>query len=219
MMVCYHLAKPMELTYQVRGADDKEYGPVTFDQLQVWVRERRLTPQQQIKRSDMQHWAPASSFSELQALFETGAGTPGPMAPAPASAAADQAAVARMKSDASWFYWIAGLSLINSIAAASGSNWRFIIGLGITQLIDSMGSAPAVALVLDFLVAGFFILLGVFAHKAQTWAFLIGMILFALDGVIFLLASDWIGVVFHVVVLFFLFRGFKACRQVRAAAG
>ena len=43
---------------------------------------------------------------------------------------------AQMQSGARWFYWIAGLSLINSIAAVSGSNWSFLAGLGITQLIS-----------------------------------------------------------------------------------
>ena len=206
----------MELTYVVRGADDKEYGPVTFDQLQVWVTERRLTPQQQVRRSDMEHWATASSFEELQSLFQAAPAastSPAPIAPAAPDRPSSDASLARMKSDASWFYWIAGLSLINSFAAASGSDWRFIIGLGLTQLIDAMGTNIAITLVLDFIVAGGFILLGVFAHKAHTWAFLVGLILFALDGVIFLLASDWIGVAFHVFVLFFLIRGFKLSRE------
>ena len=59
----------MELTYKVRGADGKEYGPVTLEQLGTWVRERRLIPHQEVKRSDMEHWAPAGSFTEFQGLF------------------------------------------------------------------------------------------------------------------------------------------------------
>jgi hypothetical protein len=171
----------------------------------------------------MQHWAPASTFEEIQPLFDGPSTPPSPIAPAAATPFTDPALLARMKSAASWFYWIAGLSLINSIAAASGGSWRFIVGLGLTNLIDAFGSrlqtnGTIVALVLDFLVIGVFILLGIFAHKAQLWAFLIGMALFALDGLIFLLASDWIGVGFHVLVLFFLFRGFQACRQLRASS-
>ena len=41
-----------------------------------------------------------------------------------------------MQSGARWFYWIAGLSLINAIAAAANSNWSFLAGLGITQFIS-----------------------------------------------------------------------------------
>jgi uncharacterized membrane protein YvbJ len=38
----------------------------------------------------------------------------------------------QMKSGAAWFFWIAGLSLINSIIIHSG--WSFIIGLGLLKL-------------------------------------------------------------------------------------
>ena len=61
-------------------------------------------------------------------------------APSGAAAPTDASAVAQLKSGASWFYWIAGLSLINSISAASGSSWRFIVGLGITQIFDEFGN-------------------------------------------------------------------------------
>ena len=123
----------MELTYMVRGADGKDYGPVNLEQLHGWIRERRLSPQQEVRRSDMQQWAAAGAFAELQPVFGS---LPSAPAPTPSAAAttgpADAAAVAQLKSGASWFYWIAGLSLINSIAAVSGGSWRFILGLGIT---------------------------------------------------------------------------------------
>jgi hypothetical protein len=137
------------------------------------------------------------------------------------SGAADNAgAAAQCRSGATWFYWIAGLSLINSIVAFSGSNWRFMLGLGITQVLDGVGtgmgsSGKVVVLVLDLLVAATFILFGVFAHKRHTWAFVVGMILFALDGLIFLLVQDWLGVAFHVFVLYCLFRGFSGCRALK----
>ena len=46
----------------------------------------------------------------------------------------------RVKSSANWFYWIAGLSVVNSIVVHTGSSWSFIAGLGITQLIDAVGA-------------------------------------------------------------------------------
>jgi hypothetical protein len=208
----------------VRGADSKEYGPVSTEILEKWIREGRLQPKQEVRRSDMDYWAPAGDFTELTPMFAE---------LAPASAAnltqaksvatqmtANLATVGRMKSAASWYYWIAGLSLINSIAAASGSGWRFILGLGITQILDEFGSSNGgagtwVALALDFVVAGVFILLGVFAHKAHTWAFIVGLVLFALDGLVFLLAAHWIGVAFHAYVLFRFFQGFMACRELK----
>ena len=219
----------MELTYLVRGADGKQYGPVTLDQLGGWIREGRLLAEQEIQRSDMNYWAAAGAFSELQPVYNSlgpapapaaAAATPGPARPA-TKAAKDPAAAAVMKSGASWFYWIAGLSLINSISSASGSDWRFILGLGITQFIDAFGHAMGgggaiIALLLDVMAAGVCVLFGVFAHKAHGWAFVTGMILFALDGVIFLLCQDWLGVGFHVFALYCLFRGYRACRSLKA---
>lgn len=215
---------PMELTYKTRAADGKEYGPVSLNQLNAWLREGRVSPQSEVMRSDMDYWSPAASFSELQ-----GAAPPAVQpvsAHATAGAAAvpdnDPATIAQMKSGAGWFYWIAALSLVNSFSAFTGSDWRFILGLGITQIIDAFGNSvegagKIIALVLSLIVAGVLIGLGVLAGKRHTWAFIVGMVLFALDGLIFLLAQDWIGVAFHAFVLYCFFRGLQACRTLNAA--
>jgi hypothetical protein len=216
----------MELTYKVLGADGKEYGPVTVAQMQAWVREGRVPPRQQVKRSDMEHWAEAGAFSELQETY-TPPAAPVSAQPQTLSAAAkggDPMAAARLKSCASWFYWIAALSLVNSIVTLTGSNFRFLFGLGITQIIDGatqgMGNGgKGVALALDVLVVGVLVFFGVFASKGQLWAFVIGGVLFALDCVIFIFAEQWLGVAFHAYVLFRLFQGFEACRQLRANRG
>jgi len=211
----------MDLTYTVRGADGKDYGPVSFEQLVTWVRERRLIPQQEVRRSDMQHWAPAGSFTELESLFSaaesTSDSTPQLPANASGSRAPDAATIARIRSAGSWFYWIAGLSLVNTIIAFSGSSWRFLFGLGLTQLFDQgLGGTSAASLLLSVIVVGFCAVLGVFANRGHLWAFIVGMVLFALDGVIFLIGQAWLGVGFHVLVLFFLFRGLQACLSLRA---
>ena len=60
-------------------------------------------------------------------------------------------------SGANWFFWIAGLSVVNSLAAFFDVEWGFIIGLGITQIVDGIawvvaeetsgGTATAIKLV------------------------------------------------------------------------
>ena len=209
----------MEQTYKTRGADGKEYGPVGLGQLNTWLREGRIGPESQVMRSDMNFWSPAANFTELQeALAQPAQPAAVPHTqPAAASPGINAAALAQAKSGASWFYWIAGLSLVNSISAFTGSDWRFILGLGITQLIDAFGqgiegAGRFIALGLDIVAAGVLVLFGVFGGKGHLWAFVVGMVLFALDGVIFLLAQDWIGVAFHAFVLYCLFRGFQGCR-------
>jgi hypothetical protein len=128
----------------------------------------------------------------------------------------------RLLSGANWFYWIAGLSLVNSVAALSGSNWRFIAGLGITQILDAIaregfsnaGSAvKIIAFIFDLLVACVFVVFGIFAGKKMTWAFAVGMFIYALDAVLFLFGMDILAIAFHAYALYCLFRGLRACQQ------
>lgn len=124
-----------------------------------------------------------------------------------------------MQSGARWFYWIAGLSMINSIAAMSNSSWSFLAGLGITQFIsgfalglseDFGGAVNIIAFILDALVAGFFVLLGVFAQKGHTWAFIIGLVVYVLDGILFLAFQIWLPLAFHAFVIYCLYKGLNA---------
>lgn len=211
----------MDANYTIRAVDGKEYGPVTLNDLTSWVREGRVDRETDLRRSGMDYWAKAGGFTELQALF----GAPPPLAAANTAPAGvgveDPQLVSRLKSSASCFYWIASLSIINSVIALTGSDWRFIFGLGVTQVIDELGKhigggAVAVTIVLDVLVTGMFVCFGVFAHKRHLWAFIVGGVLFVLDFLLILLAGDWIGVAFHAWVLFSLFVGAKACHQLNA---
>src|SRR2546426_3311570 len=207
-----------DLTYKIIGADGKEYGPVALSELQKWVGEGRITGATQVSRSDQQGWSTAASLPELGVRDSTD-----PVLVA-APSAADPLLEKQLRGGGSWFYWIAGLSLINSVLALSGSGTRFILGLGITQIFDELaqgmgsGAGRAVAVVLDLLAAAVFVFFGVFANKRHTWSFIVGMAIYALDGLIYLIAQEWLGVGFHAFVLFCLFRGFKACRALNAVS-
>lgn len=120
----------------------------------------------------------------------------------------------RMQSGASWFFWIAALSIVNSFATGV----QFVVGLGITQIIDGLaqseGGIGAVGgLVLDVFVAGIFALFGVFARKGNTACFVLGMFIYFLDGLIFAYYQVWISVAFHGLALYFIFTGFTAQRK------
>ncbi len=126
------------------------------------------------------------------------------------------------RNGASWFYWVAGLSLINSVVALTGQEWRFIIGLGVTQVADTLAARsgtgwPAAAVVDLMLIAGF-VLLGRCAIRGQLWAFLVGIALYAADGLIFLVVRDWVGVGFHAFVVGMTFRGLQAARQLGSSS-
>ena len=126
------------------------------------------------------------------------------------------------KSGANWFYWIAGLTIITSLIAYFGGGIRFLISLGSTQIIDGIaealstevgGAAKVVALVLDIIVTGLFVLFGYLAGQKMLWAYAVGMVVFLMDGLLALAFQDWIGVLAHGFVLFWLFRGFQAGRD------
>jgi hypothetical protein len=63
-----------------------------------------------------------------------------PMNPEPIGTAAVQRVrlEAVGKACASWFLWVAGLSMVNSVLAASGAELHFLFGLGITSIVDAV---------------------------------------------------------------------------------
>ena len=164
---------------------------------------------------------PAPAFGPVPAAPLTAPPRTPPAAPRVPSAPAVDDKRTRLlrqrRSGALWFYWVAGLSLVNSLASLTGQHWRFILGLGITQLADAIaahsgrGLAPAV--VMDAMVVGGFVLLGRFAERGRVWAFGVGAAFYALDGLIFVGLRDWIGVAFHVFVLVMTVRGLDAARR------
>jgi hypothetical protein len=150
------------------------------------------------------------------------------MAPAQANERAQQVnermavsrmvAAGRVRAGAKWFYWIAGLSMINSLVVIFGGKLHFVVGLGITSVVDAfarrVGSAGSVLdIIINGFVAGIFVLFGSFAFKAQKWAFLVGMTLYLLDGLLLVSVKDYLGVAFHAYALFAIYRGFVVTKQ------
>ena len=126
----------------------------------------------------------------------------------------------QMKSGANWFFWIAGLSLVNTVLLLSGSKWTFIIGLGVTQIVDSFAAGLGqmgivVALCIDVVIAGVFAGFGVLSRKRQAWACVVGMVLYGLDGLLFLLFQDWLSLGFHAFALYGIFKGLQAMNELR----
>lgn len=140
--------------------------------------------------------------------------------------------IARATTGARWFYWIAALSLITSVFSLLGGGWAFFASLGITQFFDAIanvlarqwgGSVKAVAIVFDIFAAGIFALIGYFATQRKTWAFIVGMVLYVLDALIFFglilvfggfSLSSFLMAAFHAYVLWSVFNGYKACARI-----
>lgn len=208
-------------TYTIVGSDGQSYGPVSLIEMKVWIREGRINADTQVSRSDMGAWRPASYYGELEMSFTSdapaiaAAAVPGS---SPVISAAMLELEKKSRSGASWFYWIAGLSAVNAIAFLMGGDWSFFFGLGSLQIIsalagqmDSIGTMIAIGL--NVIGVALFVLLGVFAYKKHSWAFLVGLILYGLDSLCYLLFMDYLGLFLHLLALWFIFCGFRANRQ------
>lgn len=55
--------------YKILGADQKEYGPVTADQVRQWIREGRANSQTLIQGPNSTEWKPLNSFPEFSDLL------------------------------------------------------------------------------------------------------------------------------------------------------
>jgi hypothetical protein len=123
---------------------------------------------------------------------------------------------AQFRSGANWFFWIAAMSLINSVVGFFGGQWGFVIGLGVTQVIDAIftGEAPSVVgPMLTAGVAGIFVACGHFAREGRRSAFIGGMVLYVLDSLIFVVVRDFLAIAFHGFALYCLVKGMHAKDQ------
>lgn len=144
--------------------------------------------------------------------------TSAPSSTAPSASSVDRAAVAqanpKVQGGARWFWWIAGLSLVNTVVLLSGGNFNFVVGLAVTQIFDALfQSIKPLAVIFDVLALGFFFGAGYFARQGHVWAFAVGGIAYLVDGVIFGFFGDWLPVAFHIYVLFFIYAGWNELRS------
>lgn len=128
----------------------------------------------------------------------------------------------------SWFYWIGALSLVN-IGMILLADRRFIIGLGITDILSYLGAGEGIGGIspawvgASVVVSLLFIWLGFQGRKGKQGYILGGLAFYALDAGLLALGQDWLSVLFHAYAGFMIFKGFRALKQIlaasRAAAG
>lgn len=133
----------------------------------------------------------------------------------------------QMKSGANNFYWIAGLSVVNSLMSIFGGGIFFVIGLGATLFVDAVAGGVAenfegspIVLGIGFIISLFISLIfaafGYLANKKFGWAFIVGMLLYGLDAVVMLIFQEWIGFAFHLYFMWGAWTGFSAFRKLKA---
>jgi hypothetical protein len=124
---------------------------------------------------------------------------------------------ARVRSGAGWLFAVAGFSVINSTLVFFKANLHFIVGLGITQVVDGVGSTAGrggsvAGFVVSLFLAGLFAVFGKFARDEKQWAFLAGMVIYALDGLIFLAFGQLLDLAFHAFAIYCMFQGLRGLR-------
>lgn len=76
--------RDLNLMYKIIGADQKEYGPVSAEQLKQWVNEGRVNAQTQARLEGESDWKPLSAYAEFADVLRS---IPAPGAPAPGTGA------------------------------------------------------------------------------------------------------------------------------------
>src|SRR5687768_5924194 len=127
-------------------------------------------------------------------------------------------------SGAHWFYWIAALSVLNTLIVFYLGTQNSAFAFGITQWIDGT-TGPLTAegwdpplyisgLIIDLVIAGAFAALGFLARRNDL-AFVLGLFLYTVDALLSIGLKDFFGFAFHLVGLFYMSRGLLASRHLR----
>jgi hypothetical protein len=114
--------------FKIIGADQKEYGPISVEQIRQWIRDGRLNAQTPAQREGGADWQQISTYAEFADLFQTAAPAspggptatyaPAPM-PGPMPTGSREAALSAVK----------GPALAIVIVASLGVAWYLFAGL------------------------------------------------------------------------------------------
>ena len=128
------------------------------------------------------------------------------------------ALVNRVRNGGRWFYWIAGLSAVNFVIFVMGSDTGFALGTAIDWLLQGILEEladPSLGWIAHVAVIAMFVFIGTRATAGAQWAFIVGGLVYALDGLLFLLVGDLIGIAVHAFALFAIVSATIAVRQLR----
>lgn len=131
--------------------------------------------------------------------------------------------VSEMRRGANWFYWVAILASLNAIVSVYTGMFGFALGFGVSQFVDKqaiLAKGPGgdesvlwTGAAINILIAGAFALFGYFARKGSDIAFIVGMFLYVADAMLILAYRDNFGFAFHLLALFFMFKGLLGSRK------
>jgi len=76
------------MNYKVIGTDQREYGPISAEQVRQWIGERRLNSMSLGQAEDTKEWKPLTAFPDFLAALQSVAppASPAPLPSAPSVA-------------------------------------------------------------------------------------------------------------------------------------
>jgi len=126
--------------YKIIGVDQKEYGPITTEQIRQWFTQGRVNAQTMVWSDTSNNWKPFSSYAEFADLV---AAAPPPLSPASAlpfgldAETARQNALAKVKGPATGLVVTAILTLILIVGSMI---WSGPLTKSLTDMIGAGGN-------------------------------------------------------------------------------
>jgi hypothetical protein len=131
---------------------------------------------------------------------------------------------------AGWFIAVMAFSVINSALTLMGADLSFVIGLGTTMMADGIMIAAlndllAINRLIGIVVSLLLYTIG-FVPMFIVWkrskngskrAYLLGMVLYLIDGFIFVAVGDLVGIGFHAFFLFSMWGGYQFIKKLEEA--
>lgn len=156
--------------YKIIGGDQKEYGPISGDQLRQWISEGRVNAQTQALPEGAADWKPLGALSEFAHIFS------GPPQAPPTFQTPTTDAASKVAGPAISLIVIASLALVlivvNLILTLSGANTFQMQSFGgqSPELVKfAQGTGLVIGAALGFLIYGIVLLGAIKMKKLQSY--------------------------------------------------
>ena len=140
--------------YRIIGADGKEYGPATADQVREWIAEGRANTQTRIQIEGSPGWRPMSELPEFEAAL---AAQRLPGAPFPPKTAATEAEALAAQIIARDYHVDIGDCIARSWSLVTGNFWP-VVGTSLLVILiqAALGAVPFLGAIAGLLLGGVF---------------------------------------------------------------
>ncbi|MGE0490734.1 MAG: hypothetical protein AB7S38_16125 [Vulcanimicrobiota bacterium] len=112
--------------------------------------------------------------------------------------------------------------MVNSVLIMTGADLQFIFGLGITSIFTAVAQVAeagaignAISLIFTLVGCAGAFFFARFAERGYAWAFVVAMVLYALDAGLWMLLGQWLEVAAHGYALYRMYLGLAANKELK----